>query len=373
MEIFDYIEKKKDIHKKLLEYLENEKNVEEYFQNVVQKINDQKIQNDKQEFKAILRLIIKISNNHKRSPNFFIKIEQIISNFKNDIKQIFSNSEIFDIIKSNKRIILYFIEEGIIIPDESIINVIMPEKFSFSNLKYIKASYPFYFFTEFKRQINQKYTPEKNHELTMMNMKLFDEKRKIGENESHICQLIRDDSIEDFISYVNKTNFSLTTTIESSIFETNSFLLKKDPTLIEYSAFFGSIQIFRYLYLNGVELKPSIWIYAIHGNNPELIHLLEENKIKPQDETYREILKESIKCHHFDITNYIQNNFFQNNQFDEDDEYISSQSIKYSNYTYFPNNLNNKSVFYDLCQYDYFTLVNFLLKNLKFDVNSLVI
>ena len=40
--------------------------------------------------------------------------------------------------------------------------------------------------------------------------------------------------------------------------------------------------------MNGVELTPSLLIYAIHGKNAEIIHLLEENHIEPEDNI----------CHH---------------------------------------------------------------------------
>ena len=55
----------------------------------------------------------------------------------------------------------------------------------------------------------------------------FEENRQIGENESYLCMLIRQDSVEDFISYVNKENINLSKTkIENnSIFETNCFFL----------------------------------------------------------------------------------------------------------------------------------------------------
>ena len=52
-----------------------------------------------------------------------------------------------------------------------------------------------------------------------------------------------------------------------------------------------------------------MWIYAIHGNNPDIIHILEENCIEPEDESYNECLKESIKCHHNEIAKYIQNKY----------------------------------------------------------------
>ena len=76
-------------------------------------------------------------------------------------------------------------------------------------------------------------------------------------DDQYITELIRNDSIDEFITYINKNDYPIQSTIENSIFETNSLLLERKATLIEYTAFYGSIQIFKYLYLNKVELKPS--------------------------------------------------------------------------------------------------------------------
>ena len=52
----------------------------------------------------------------------------------------------------------------------------------------------------------------------------FDKKVLEGENDNYICSLIRDDSIEEFISYLTRSLLSQSSTmIETSIFETNSF------------------------------------------------------------------------------------------------------------------------------------------------------
>lgn len=45
---------------------------------------------------------MKIANNHKRCPNFYNKIESVLSNFKEDIKK-YSNFEVFQIFSGNKR------------------------------------------------------------------------------------------------------------------------------------------------------------------------------------------------------------------------------------------------------------------------------
>ena len=132
-----------------------------------------------------------------------------------------------------------------------------------------------YFYPEFKNFLDEKLLTKINKYISYRHYKsdqillnpeeiesdldLFKQKRKKGENDIYICGLIQKDAIEDFVSYVNKTNFSLTSKINYSIFETNSFLLKnKKMTLIEYASFFGSIQILKYLFLNKVDLTQSI-------------------------------------------------------------------------------------------------------------------
>ena len=143
----------------------------------------------------------------------------------------------------------------------------------------------------------------------------FEEKCRIGENDSYICKLIRKDLLDDFIVYVNEKNYQLDSTIKPSIYETNDFLLQFniEMTLIEYAAFFGSIKIFNYLRLNKISMTPSIWNYAIHGNNAEIIQILEENQIElPEEKSYKQLLEESIKCHHNEIAYYIQNSYLEN-------------------------------------------------------------
>ena len=53
----------------------------------------------------------------------------------------------------------------------------------------------------------------------------YENNRKKGENENYLCQLIREDSIDEFVSFVNRNNLNLSSKIKRSIFETNSFFL----------------------------------------------------------------------------------------------------------------------------------------------------
>ena len=169
--------------------------------------------------------------------------------------------------------------------------------------------------------------------------------------------MIRNDSIELFVSHLTQTNLSLSSTIKPSIFETNQFLERKEPSLIEYAAFYGSIQIFQYLRLNNVEMKPSLWIYAIHSQNADLIHLLEENRVNPPSDTFESCFYEAVKCHHNDFANY----FKEVKMNDEKSDY--KNSFKYCNYQQIPCQMGNNSIFYYLSSYNYPTLVELYLKS----------
>ena len=224
-----------------------------------------------------------------------------------------------------------------------------------------KNKYHLYLLPEIKNLIDDQYFKKKSNRREINN---FDDdfysKRKEGENGSYICSLIRNDSVKDFIIYYNQKNFSLSSTIPKSIFETNKFLLKKhDITLIEYAAFFGSIQIFQFLVFNHVELNDSLWYYSIHSNNAHLIHYLEElysdsNNESNNQSLYKSYYIESVKCYHNDLAEY-----FLNNMDLKCDQFLY---LKYYNFGFITKELINKQFFNDLCKYDYLDFVKLLIK-----------
>lgn len=364
MEYENYLQKMRDIQKNILEYIESEDNEEDSYLNLIGFFNDQNIFEDPHIFKETITLILCISSNHHRTSHFFYKIDQILLYFKDEILKNFPNYEIFTIFRKNYRILLFMIKEQMIKPDVSI----------FSNLTsktYKKVYYPNYFSPEFKllfatkekvRQgMTRKFGLSPPTGSVVSESEKFDKKRFEGENDDQICRLIREDEIESFTQYISKANISLSSTVGSSIFETNSFLINKNPSLIEYAAFFGSLKIFNYLMENKIELTPSLWLYAIHSNKMELIHILENNKIVPDDNSYQESLLEAIKCHHNEMTNYIMNTILKNQNFDK--KAVFSQSIRYNNYVYFPDEIDfDFNYFFDLCKYDYYSVVEMFLK-----------
>lgn len=355
----EYTDKMKQIQNDFLEFLEKEDNIEENYQNLTKLIKDQKIGDNRLELRSFLHLISKIAKNHYRNPNFFDKIKQILQNIKNSIKNFFTNEEIFEFFERNQHILLFLIEEKVFRIDESI----------FTKMQKIESLENF-----FKPEL-QSFSKEDKENDQDIDLEEYNEKRKIGENDSYLCKIIREDSIEDFIIYVNKNDqFSLNSYIEKSVFETHSILNGQAVKLIDYAAFFGSVQIFKYLYLNGVALTKALWIYGIHGDNPEIINILKENEITPEDSSYQKCMKEAIKCHHNGIANYIINNLLKGkmekrNEVSNFENNLYSYGFHYHNYLFLPDDENKSHfIFHYACKYDYFTLVDFLYKTKKINL-----
>ena len=189
--------------------------------------------------------------------------------------------------------------------------------------------------------------------------------------------MIREDLIEDFIIYVNKNCISPNATINPSIYETNSFILqsKKDITLFEYAAFFGSIQIFTYLKNVEAKLSFPILFCTVHSKNAELIHFFEEyfdkGEIKEFKELYGEFFLASIICHHNEITNYLINKCLQNKVENSYDTFLLS--LEYYNFSFLQKKHMNESSFGPLCLFDYCSPVKTILEEKGVDVNEKIV
>ena len=114
MEFQEYLEKLQNVQQALLDFVDGDDNTEDDFINIVNLFESEQITNDPHKFNQILRLLAKISNHHYRSLNFHEKLDKILLFFKEDIKKNFSNSEIFKILKNNKRRVLLLIKHEII-------------------------------------------------------------------------------------------------------------------------------------------------------------------------------------------------------------------------------------------------------------------
>ena len=80
--------------------------------------------------------------------------------------------------------------------------------------------YCHFFYPELVQFIGEKKMTSVKNELLNNSSNIFDNcelKRQEGENDSHICSMIRNDSVEEFISYVTRLNHSLYSKITPSI------------------------------------------------------------------------------------------------------------------------------------------------------------
>ena len=138
--------------------------------------------------------------------------------------------------------------------------------------------------------------------------------------------------------------------------------------MFEYAFYHGSIKIIQYLMMNGFKLKPSLWLFAIHSNNPELIHLLEDNDdTKLSEKEYQKCLEESVKCHHNDIANYINDNYINDIRIRRNQLLYS---FKFFNYAKMAECEFNGGIFLlHACEYNYIELFKILLNDAKIDVN----
>lgn len=142
--IYHLIDKMKDLQSKILEYVDKDEDIEENFEVLCNFVNEQKICKNEQCFIILLQLLADISNNHHRTKNFFQKIERILIEYKEEIIHFYNNITIFKIFKSNKRILLFLLNEDIMKIDDLIF-------YKMNKEKYKRLGYPQYFTPEIKK------------------------------------------------------------------------------------------------------------------------------------------------------------------------------------------------------------------------------
>ncbi len=124
-------------------------------------------------------------------------------------------------------------------------------------------------------------------------------------------------------------------------------------TLIEYSAYFGSNQIFNYLKITDATASPSIYQCTIHSRSEEMFILLEQDFDLFLQLNSEICLRESIKSHNNQIANYIIEKFELNDK-------ITKDCLRYFDYeTIQGKNMPNECII----QYDHIKLFEMLFDN----------
>ena len=127
-DIIIYMHSRELVESSLMEFLKNSDDLEENYENLIRIFNDYKIDENSQDLKDVLNIIISFSNNYPRNLLFFSKIEKIILFFKPKIMKFWSNIEKFHIFRTNKRILLFALNEKIVTLDQKILNCFFSSK-----------------------------------------------------------------------------------------------------------------------------------------------------------------------------------------------------------------------------------------------------
>lgn len=82
---------------------------------------------------------------------------------------------------------------------------------------------------------------------------LFIKERNDSLNPESLAHSIIFDDVDKFQDICSQNNVDLNSIIHHSFLDSNTFIEQKDLSLIEYSAYYGSLQIFKFLLLNSAK------------------------------------------------------------------------------------------------------------------------
>lgn len=217
------------------------------------------------------------------------------------IKEFFTSDDLFSIAEHNF-IRLWLYENGFIQFDTILTFAeSSPSVFCYFSIEIKEKK-----FSEFLRI--QKYSPivEFRNIIKGIDFSTFREQRSRLMNDSTIAKIIREDDVEKLQKFLSQTNISINSTIPYSIFEICQYINRNEtdmPTLIEFASFCGSINTFKFLFMNDAKLKESTIDYAINGGNIEIIHILENSNC-----SFNTALDAAIHDQKDDIVDYILDN-----------------------------------------------------------------
>ncbi|KAK8836383.1 hypothetical protein M9Y10_039726 [Tritrichomonas musculus] len=152
-------------------------------------------------------------------------------------------------------------------------------------------------------------------DFVIKNPEIHKEYRKNHFNPTQLHKTIRNDDIDEFQSLLSKNNYSYNHNFDFSYYE-RTLTECKTPSLIQIAATYGSIKIFKFLWMqNDIIYDDNLICYAISGRNYEIIHICEEKCSKSR------ALRFSINSHQHELTDYFIDNINDDDeQFQKDDE-----------------------------------------------------
>ncbi|OHT12816.1 hypothetical protein TRFO_17165 [Tritrichomonas foetus] len=295
----DYLGK---VEEEILEIFDNidHKNIDSHAEKLIMKIADMILANytSKQIYiHFICSFLYTISYSRPLKNDILVKLIDILIKILPEGFQTQFNELLLSKLGMTDNFNFYFLHELMkhgIIPLDKILETISSH---FS----IKAA--FWFFPYSENSTDYKYFSEdledrinfslENETKSAMYKKLFNELRKddyklhkeytkMGHSPDPLLKCIRDDDLETFQTYSTNISFDFGMLIFNDIFERSSFLCYR-PNLLQYSAYFGSVKVFKYLFLQKVNKEyidangKNLLDYIIAGScNAEILHIVDE-------------------------------------------------------------------------------------------------
>lgn len=119
-----------------------------------------------------------------------------------------------------------------------------------------------------------------------------------------IALLIKDDKIEELQNFISKNNYDIENEIPSSSFEIHRQLQNAKP--IEYAAFFGAINCFKFLLMKDTNINYSNLLeFAISGGNIDIIHIIENESHDENIKSNQNLLYLAILYMKNDLIDYL--------------------------------------------------------------------
>lgn len=354
MDLSSYFNKKKELNEIIVSFCtRDESDSDDGSKSLIDFIEKEKIGENIEELRIFLRIFSKVVSYHHRPRYFISKVKQIFSYLAENIKQSFSNLEIYNLFKGNKLLLKILLDLKIVTISNYIKDDLNHKCYN-DKTKYYHFLYP-----ELKDHLDEENRKKIEKELNEIDPDIlpnFTQKLQEGENDSIFCQLSRQDSVMEFVAKFIQLDISPSFKISHSIFETNQFLIEGslEPTVFQYAAFFGATRILQFI-MSKCEPSQSLWTYAIHSNDYPLILFLEGYiPISNLDKA----LEVALQCHHNEIAEIILY------RFDEiDEKKLINYCFEYDNFVFLPKDFDSDKdfIFQKLCEFNSPTLVsNFL-------------
>lgn len=184
MEAQSFIKEMKTINGKLHSYLCSK---EPDIQELIKIIEDTKVLEDAHKLREILH-IMSCTNQIYND-----KVNNILSYLLDSIKRNFSSEDLYSITSNNQIMLQFFIKHDLITQNRLII------------LKLLEKG-QYFCINKGENEKKEKIHHKKAKDET--DIKIKDEEEQIEKKYREICEIIKKDLIDEFISYVSKNNFS---------------------------------------------------------------------------------------------------------------------------------------------------------------------